>query len=187
MSDGPDHGATFSVTSRLTSDAQLKPDETEIAERHAAPTKAARPSIGGRRQRGRGDTLAEFLGMLGYATRTAHDGPRRSPFWTSSLPTPPCWTSAASDGRVRAGRLIASGGATVGVKLVAVTGYGQPSDRVRTAAAGFDAHLVKPVDLDARRPCWRRPPERADLAAGHQTAISSSVEGNRDRRGRAPL
>jgi signal transduction histidine kinase/DNA-binding response OmpR family regulator len=30
--------------------------------------------------------------------------------------------------------------------LVAITGYGQPMDRARTRAAGFDAHLVKPVD-----------------------------------------
>ncbi len=30
---------------------------------------------------------------------------------------------------------------------VAVTGYGQASDRMRSQAAGFDAHLVKPVDL----------------------------------------
>jgi signal transduction histidine kinase/DNA-binding response OmpR family regulator len=30
--------------------------------------------------------------------------------------------------------------------LVAITGYGQPTDRARTRAAGFDAHLVKPVD-----------------------------------------
>jgi CheY-like chemotaxis protein len=32
--------------------------------------------------------------------------------------------------------------------LVAVTGYGQESDRVRTRDAGFDHHLVKPIDLD---------------------------------------
>lgn len=30
--------------------------------------------------------------------------------------------------------------------LVAVTGYGQSRDRARTEEAGFDAHLVKPVD-----------------------------------------
>src|SRR5206468_9949636 len=30
--------------------------------------------------------------------------------------------------------------------LVALTGYGQPSDREKTAQAGFDAHLGKPVD-----------------------------------------
>jgi hypothetical protein len=30
--------------------------------------------------------------------------------------------------------------------LVAVTGWGQDEDRRRTEEAGFDAHLVKPVD-----------------------------------------
>ena len=30
--------------------------------------------------------------------------------------------------------------------LIAVTGYGQDSDRQRSQAAGFDNHLVKPVD-----------------------------------------
>jgi len=32
------------------------------------------------------------------------------------------------------------------VGLVAITGWGQPKDRDRTLQAGFDAHLVKPVD-----------------------------------------
>jgi PAS domain S-box-containing protein len=35
------------------------------------------------------------------------------------------------------------------MRLIAVTGYGQPADRASAAAAGFDAHLVKPVDLDS--------------------------------------
>jgi CheY-like chemotaxis protein len=33
--------------------------------------------------------------------------------------------------------------------IIALTGYGQAEDRERALAAGFDAHLVKPVDLDA--------------------------------------
>ncbi|WP_049876283.1 ATP-binding protein [Sorangium cellulosum] len=33
--------------------------------------------------------------------------------------------------------------------LVALTGYGQASDRRRAEAAGFDAHFVKPMSLDA--------------------------------------
>jgi PAS domain S-box-containing protein len=33
--------------------------------------------------------------------------------------------------------------------LVAVTGYGQPEDRAKSRAAGFDHHLLKPVDFDA--------------------------------------
>ncbi|MDR7332669.1 ATP-binding protein [Roseateles asaccharophilus] len=35
------------------------------------------------------------------------------------------------------------------LRLVALTGYGQPDDLRRSAEAGFDGHLVKPVDLDA--------------------------------------
>ena len=33
--------------------------------------------------------------------------------------------------------------------FVALTGYGQAEDRERSTAAGFHAHMVKPVDLDA--------------------------------------
>jgi len=33
--------------------------------------------------------------------------------------------------------------------LVALTGYGQPEDVRRALDAGFDAHVVKPVDPDA--------------------------------------
>ena len=35
------------------------------------------------------------------------------------------------------------------VKLIALTGYGQPEDRARALAGGFDDHLVKPVELSA--------------------------------------
>jgi len=33
------------------------------------------------------------------------------------------------------------------MKLIAITGYGQPSDREASRRAGFAAHLVKPVGL----------------------------------------
>jgi CheY-like chemotaxis protein len=33
------------------------------------------------------------------------------------------------------------------VHLIAMTGYGQEADRRRSQDAGFDHHLVKPVDL----------------------------------------
>lgn len=35
------------------------------------------------------------------------------------------------------------------VRLIALTGYGQAEDRARALGAGFDDHLVKPVDLPA--------------------------------------
>jgi CheY-like chemotaxis protein len=48
------------------------------------------------------------------------------------------------DGYEVARRLRADGRAELG--LIALTGYGQPEDRQRALAAGFDAHVVKPVD-----------------------------------------
>jgi CheY-like chemotaxis protein len=48
------------------------------------------------------------------------------------------------DGYEVARRVRAAGRA--GVLLVAITGYGQVSDRQRSSEAGFDAHLTKPVD-----------------------------------------
>jgi CheY-like chemotaxis protein len=35
-----------------------------------------------------------------------------------------------------------------GLRLIAITGYGQDTDRHRSTEAGFDAHLVKPVQID---------------------------------------
>jgi CheY-like chemotaxis protein len=47
--------------------------------------------------------------------------------------------------------------------LVALTGYGQPEDRRRTAEAGFDDHLVKPVELERLDELLgRMRPNRAD-------------------------
>jgi signal transduction histidine kinase len=49
---------------------------------------------------------------------------------------------------------------TSSARVIAVTGYGQPSDRARSSAAGFDHHLVKPVDP-------------AKLAAAIQTPLAA--------------
>lgn len=37
--------------------------------------------------------------------------------------------------------------ATAGMRLIALTGYGQPEDAQRAREAGFDLHLTKPVEL----------------------------------------
>jgi CheY-like chemotaxis protein len=35
-----------------------------------------------------------------------------------------------------------------GIRLVALTGYGHQTDKERALAAGFDVHLVKPIEMD---------------------------------------
>ena len=52
------------------------------------------------------------------------------------------------DGYEARRRLIADAGAS-GAYLVAMTGFGNEEDKKRTRDAGFDAHLTKPVELDA--------------------------------------
>jgi signal transduction histidine kinase/CheY-like chemotaxis protein len=43
------------------------------------------------------------------------------------------------------------------VVLVALTGYGTPEARERSRAAGFDHHLIKPIDPEALRALMRQP------------------------------
>jgi PAS domain S-box-containing protein len=42
------------------------------------------------------------------------------------------------------------------IPVVALTGYGQPEDRKRTTEAGFNDHLIKPVNVDALNAVLRR-------------------------------
>ena len=50
-----------------------------------------------------------------------------------------------------AARLIRAQPGGVAIRIVALTGWGQDSDRQRTRAAGMDEHLVKPVSLESLR------------------------------------
>ena len=56
-----------------------------------------------------------------------------------------------------------------GMVLVALTGWGQDEDREKSREAGFDGHLVKPVDLPQLQELLKRPGlvGQAD-GSGHQ-------------------
>ena len=62
------------------------------------------------------------------------------------------------DGYEVARRVRASPGWTRRPLLIAVTGYGQPSDHAAALAAGFDAHMAKPIDLDVLNDVLARAP-----------------------------
>jgi signal transduction histidine kinase len=93
-------------------------------------------------------TLAELLGLGGHETHVAHDGPsavdaarRLSPdvvILDIGLP--------GLDGFEVARRLRAEP-ALEGIVLVALSGWVQPGDLVRSREAGFDRHFAKPVPL----------------------------------------
>jgi PAS domain S-box-containing protein len=95
---------------------------------------------------------ASMLGMLleasGYEVLIEH-GSHRALERATSDPPQVCILDiglAEMDGNELAKRLRASP-QTAGAVLIAVTGYGQASDRQQALAAGFDHHLVKPVDI----------------------------------------
>ena len=92
--------------------------------------------------------LAEALRHVGYDTAVAHDGVRGLEAVRSFRPGVVLLDIGlpVMDGYQVAARLRAeSGGAPA---LVAISGYGQHADRARAKMAGFDEHLVKPVELD---------------------------------------
>jgi PAS domain S-box-containing protein len=93
------------------------------------------------------EMLAELLRASGYTTSIAHDGPMALEVARTFHPEIVLVDIGlpVMDGYELARRLR---GLQDGLRLIAVTGYGQQCDRDRSRQAGFDAHLVKPVSLD---------------------------------------
>jgi CheY-like chemotaxis protein len=93
-------------------------------------------------------SLAEALVDLGHQVEVAHDGPEALAKLESFSPEIALLDIGLPlmDGYELA-RRIRHEPQLSGIRLVSITGYGQPSDRVRAAEAGFDVHLVKPVEL----------------------------------------
>jgi len=95
---------------------------------------------------------AEMLSMLlcgkGHATRTALDGAAALAAAAAFQPHVGLLDLSlpGMSGYELAPRLRALPGLTR-IRLVAVTGHGSDAHRARARAAGFDEHLLKPVDL----------------------------------------
>jgi signal transduction histidine kinase len=96
------------------------------------------------------ETLAELLGLTGNDLRTAHDGVEAVEVASGfrpdvvlldiGLPRMDGYEVAQKIREQPWGR---------DMVLVAVTGWGQEEDRRRSREAGFDHHLIKPVEPDA--------------------------------------
>ena len=92
------------------------------------------------------DMLRFLLEHAGHEVHEAEDGPRGVEAIVAIKPDIALVDVGLPgiDGYEVARRVRAQVGA--GVRLVALTGYGLPEDHRRSQEAGFDAHLVKPVD-----------------------------------------
>jgi signal transduction histidine kinase/ActR/RegA family two-component response regulator len=93
-------------------------------------------------------SLALILGLMGHETRTANDGIEaiavadefqpHAALLDIGMPKLNGYEAARRMRETEWGRQML---------LVALTGWGQESDRLRSSNAGFDAHLIKPVDV----------------------------------------
>ena len=96
------------------------------------------------------ESMAALLELLGYTVQTASDGP--TALAVNSRFAPHLVLCDIGLPGMSGYELAAALRATAGernIVLVAATGYGHDSDRARSLAAGFDHHLVKPLDADA--------------------------------------
>jgi two-component system, sensor histidine kinase len=146
-SAGLGHGSTFRVRLPL-----------KRAEADAAPPASSAPPPAGRPLRllladdnvDFANSLQRWLQSLGHRVTVVHDGEAAL---QAVLAAPPDVAildigMPGVNGYELARRLRSNAG-TAGTLLVAATGWGQPADKEAALRAGFDHHLVKPVDTDA--------------------------------------
>jgi signal transduction histidine kinase/ActR/RegA family two-component response regulator len=93
------------------------------------------------------DTLALVLEAFGYEVRTAYDSAAALDALRAFAPDAAILDIGlpGMDGYALAGKFAEAPG-NARPRLVALTGYGTQQDRDRALRAGFDDHLVKPVD-----------------------------------------
>ncbi|MGH8172185.1 MAG: hybrid sensor histidine kinase/response regulator, partial [Rhodanobacteraceae bacterium] len=111
------------------------------------------------------ETLAMMLQLFGHETRCLND-PRLTHEIVGSFAPDIVFLDIGMPGLsghdvARSLRRVPEGQDLV---LVAVTGWGQPEERRRTAEAGFDHHLVKPAEMETiRRICDSIAPRRREI------------------------
>jgi signal transduction histidine kinase/ActR/RegA family two-component response regulator len=98
------------------------------------------------------ESLTMVLELLGHRVQAVHDGPLAL---DAARAQPPDLMlvdiGLPKMNGYEVARTVRADPALERVVLIALTGYGSAEDRARSRAAGFDHHLVKPVNVDALR------------------------------------
>jgi CheY-like chemotaxis protein len=117
------------------------------------------------------DSQALLLELLGHDVRTAYDGPTALVRAREHQPNVVLVDLGmpGMDG-FEAVRQLRAMPALSRAVFVALTGWGQPEMREKSARSGFDVHLTKPVDLTALMRFLETAPQLVDrpvLPPGH--------------------
>ena len=145
-SDGPGSGAEFTVHLPLPAQEPIE-SISPRARWKQATQQARRRILVADDNRDSADTLSKLLRLLGHEVVAAYDGRRAVELVVRfqpdvalldlGMPELNGYDAARMIRLKRPGNLL----------LIALTGWGQEEDRRRTKDAGFDHHLVKPVEL----------------------------------------
>lgn len=147
LSEGPGHGTEVRVELPATvGDRPPAPVEPPTAAATPGATVARRVLVVDD-NRDAADSLAQLLGALGAQAFVAYDAFEAIDVARRVRPDVavldigmPVMDGCELAQRLRADRRLA------GLRLVALSGWGQTGDRERVRAAGFDHHLLKPAD-----------------------------------------
>jgi PAS domain S-box-containing protein len=143
-SDGPGTGTEFTVrlpasnSPGVGADQEVLPGPRGIGTRVMVVDDNVELALG----------LARLLKLLGHDVRMAHDGPTALEAARAFQPEVVLLDIGLPglDGYQVAAQLRKEGcGSTT--RIIAITGYGHEEDRRRSREAGFDHHLVKPIDF----------------------------------------
>jgi CheY-like chemotaxis protein len=154
-SEGPGHGAEFTVRIPVRASMARDGDAGGASGEPAdglAPAKARRSVLVVDDNQDFAVSLGQMLQAMGYEVRIEHDG-------LSGLATAEAFRPRIAfldigmpklNGYDLARRL-RTRPETATTLLIAVTGWGQASDRLLAREAGFDEHIVKPLEFDDLR------------------------------------
>jgi PAS domain S-box-containing protein len=148
-SDGPGTGSEFIVRLPLAVGESPAPAPAARAAANAAPEPAERRILIVDDNRDAAESLGKLLELVGYRVRVAFDGPQALHAARTFLPEMVLLDIGmpGMSGHEVA-RTLRSEPAPLGeAVLVALTGWGQDRDRQNSREAGFNVHLVKPVEL----------------------------------------
>jgi len=143
-SEGLGHGAEFSLTlpvlSASTADASRDLSESVTLNKRLVLVADDNRDIA--------ETMAEILRLEGHEVHLAFDGSEAFERYLQLKPEVVVLDIGMPGQRGdEVARMIRAHPTGASVRLIAITGWGQPSDREQALAAGFDIHMTKPVDL----------------------------------------
>src|SRR5262249_24643888 len=150
QSPGPGKGSTFTIHMPLAAPGAGRDDPP-------APADQQRPMAGKRRRilvvddnQDQAQSLGILLELLGHDVKTAYDGHSAVAIAKEFVPDVALVDIGLPglNGFDVARRIREQPGLEK-IVLIAQTGWGQEEDRRRTHEAGFDRHLVKPVEISA--------------------------------------